>query len=196
MLKVLAKSTQGYNYKYTELSEIVKEMAEQGLDYYQYTETDPNTLKDYMYTVLIKDGKETKPLRGTEIVMATLQGKSNPAQEMGSSITYARRYSLLMALGWATEDDDEKSLEGAKKVQPQKPMQTVKPGQDVNVEYITKVQDDKLTNLIKDLGMTPEQSMADLKNFKKEKFSELTKKEADQYIKILEKRVEAKNGKQ
>ena len=28
------------------------------------------------------------------------------AQAQGSALTYARRYSLLMALGWATEDDD------------------------------------------------------------------------------------------
>ena len=105
MLKVLAKKTEGYNYKYTELSEIVGAMAELGLDYYQYTETDERTLKDYIWTVIIEDGKERKALRGAEVVKATLKN-NNPAQEMGSSITYARRYSLLMALGWATADDD------------------------------------------------------------------------------------------
>ena len=48
--------------------------------------------------------------RGCQIVDAVLQGIKNPVQEYGSSLTYCRRYSLLMALGLATEDDDGASL--------------------------------------------------------------------------------------
>lgn len=195
MLKVLAKSTQGYNYKYTELSEIVKEMAEQGLDYYQYTETDQTTLKDYMYTVIIKDGKESKPLRGCEIVTATLQGKSNPAQEMGSSITYARRYSLLMALGWATEDDDAKGLDGAKKVEPHKPIQTMKPGQDVSVDYVTQTQLEIISKSSEKLDKQTKIKL--MKEFKVNKIAELTKAQADKFIERINdinKAQEVKNG--
>lgn len=182
MLKVLAKSTQGYNYKYTELSEIVKEMAEQGLDYYQYTETDPNTLKDYMWTVIIKDGKESKPLRGCEIVMATLQGKSNPAQEMGSSITYARRYSLLMALGWATEDDDAKGLDGAKKVQPPPKFGKMEPE-----NKITPEQTGKVLKLIEELDISRDEMLMHIKKTGANDIVKLTKEQADKYIAFLEK---------
>ena len=56
------------------------------------------------------ENEETKRYRGCEIVQATLQGIKNPVQEYGSSLTYCRRYSLLMALGLATEDNDAQDL--------------------------------------------------------------------------------------
>ena len=76
--------------------------------YYQYIERIDG--EDYVMTVKIIDGKEQQPLRGCRVVNATLSGKSNPAQEQGSALTYARRYSLLMAFGLATDDDDAESL--------------------------------------------------------------------------------------
>jgi hypothetical protein len=61
-------------------------------------------------TVPIIDGKELPTRKGCRVVQAILAGKSNPAQEQGSALTYARRYSLLMAFGLATEDDDGETL--------------------------------------------------------------------------------------
>ncbi len=106
----LAKKATGYGYKYTELSQINEYVESIGGSYYQYIETTDGS--DYIITVKIdKDGKESKPLRGCRIIdTKTLQGKSNPAQELGSGITYARRYSLLMAYGLATEDNDAENL--------------------------------------------------------------------------------------
>lgn len=195
MLQVLKKGTQGYNYKYTELADIVKSMAELGLDYKQYTETDPNTLKDYMWTIIIRDGKEDKPLRGCEIVMATLQGKSNPAQEMGSSITYARRYSLLMALGWATDDDDAESMTGTKKAQPQKPMQTIKPGQDI--DPLTSAQLEILKNKFEKLKLPIEDKRKLMQDYKFRTLESLSKINAERLIEHLTriaKAQEVKNG--
>lgn len=106
----LKKNAKGYGYTYTDLAEIHKYLEEEGWTYYQYVEPDPNG-NDYIMTVKVdKDGKESMPIRGCKIPQATLSGKNNPAQEYGSALTYARRYSLLMAFGLATTDDDAESL--------------------------------------------------------------------------------------
>lgn len=104
----LAKNKQGYGYKYTDLAQIHEYLEQNNMKYYQYVETvDGN---DYIMTVPIINGVEQKPRRGVRIVDAVLSGIKNPAQEQGSATTYARRYSLLMAFGLATEDDDAASL--------------------------------------------------------------------------------------
>ena len=104
----LKKNREGYGYKYTDLAQIHQYLEENNMKYYQYVE--PIDGKDYIMTVPIIDGKEQTPRRGVQIVDAVLNGIKNPAQEQGSATTYARRYSLLMAFGLATEDDDGASL--------------------------------------------------------------------------------------
>lgn len=109
MKSTIAKKTEGYGYKYTELADINKYCEENDIRYYQEVETSEINQKDYIITYIEKDGKIEKH-RGCQIVEAVLQGIKNPVQEYGSSLTYCRRYSLLMALGLATEDDDGASL--------------------------------------------------------------------------------------
>lgn len=104
----LSKNREGYGYKYTDLAQIHEYLEQNNMKYYQYIETTEG--KDYIMTVPIIDGVEQKPRRGVQIVDAVLNGIKNPAQEQGSATTYARRYSLLMAFGLATEDDDGASL--------------------------------------------------------------------------------------
>lgn len=104
----LSKNRDGYGYKYTDLAQIHEYLEKNNMKYYQYVETTDG--KDYIMTVPIIDGVEQKPRRGVQIVYAVLNGIKNPAQEQGSATTYARRYSLLMAFGLATEDDDGASL--------------------------------------------------------------------------------------
>lgn len=104
----LSKNKEGYGYKYTDLAQIHEYLEQNNMKYYQYIERIDN--EDYVMTVKIIDNIEQKALRGCRVVNATLSGKSNPAQEQGSALTYARRYSLLMAFGLATEDDDGESL--------------------------------------------------------------------------------------
>lgn len=111
MKNTIAKRTEAYGYKYTELADINKFCEENNIRYYQEIETSEINQKDYIITYLIKDNEvEVERHRGCQIVEATLQGIKNPVQEYGSSLTYCRRYSLLMALGLATEDDDASSL--------------------------------------------------------------------------------------
>ena len=109
----LNKNKEGYGYCYTDLAEIHRYLEQNNLRYYQYVERIEGD--DYVYTVpqTIQDDGEIIDLparRGCRVVNAILSGKSNPAQEQGSALTYARRYSLLMAFGLATDDDDAESL--------------------------------------------------------------------------------------
>lgn len=109
MKTTIAKKTEGYGYKYTELADINKYCEENGIRYYQEIETSEINQKDYIITYLVYE-EHTERHRGCQIVDSVLNGIKNPVQEYGSSLTYCRRYSLLMALGLATEDDDAASL--------------------------------------------------------------------------------------
>ena len=108
-MATISKNKDGYGYKYADLAKITESLESEGLRYYQFINRIDGD--DYIMTVKIdKDGKESAPLMGCRVVQAKLNGKSNPAQEQGSGLTYARRYSLMMAYGLATEDDDAESL--------------------------------------------------------------------------------------
>ena len=108
MSNIINKNKEGYGYKYTDISEIHRFLEENNMSYYQYIDRIDGD--DYIMTVKIIDGKEQPAIRGSRVVQATLSGIKNPAQEQGSALTYARRYSLLMAFGLATDDDDAQSL--------------------------------------------------------------------------------------
>ena len=111
MKSTIAKKSEGYGYKYTELADINKYCEANGILYYQDVDTCDINGKDYIITYIYDENTNTwLPHRGCQIVEAVLQGIKNPVQEYGSSLTYCRRYSLLMALGLATEDDDGASL--------------------------------------------------------------------------------------
>lgn len=105
----IKKNKEGYGYTYTDISAINKYCEENGITYYQEVETCEINSRDYIITYLTENN-ETKRYRGCQIVQATLQGIKNPVQEYGSSLTYCRRYSLLMALGLATDDNDAQDL--------------------------------------------------------------------------------------
>lgn len=104
----VSKNKDGYGYKYTDLAQIHEYLEANNMRYYQYTDKIGDD--DYIMTVPIINGEEKPARRGVKIVDAVLNGIKNPAQEQGSATTYARRYSLLMAFGLATDDDDAASL--------------------------------------------------------------------------------------
>ena len=106
---ILNKNAQGYGYKYTDLAEIHNYLESIGSRYIQKIERIEGD--DYVFTKRCFDGKwEDDWIQGSRVVQATLSGIKNPAQENGSALTYARRYSVLLAYGLCTDDDDAQSL--------------------------------------------------------------------------------------
>ena len=120
MTATLKRNGNGYGYKYTDLAEIHRYLEITGERYFQEVETENGY--DYIVThILDATGKEIRKCRGCRI--PPLPGSKNPAQELGSALTYSRRYSLLLAFGLATSDDDGAALNTAKpdrKVRPEK----------------------------------------------------------------------------
>ena len=112
--EIPTKSGSKYSYQYVDIAQIHEYLEENNMKYYQYIERIDGD--DYIMTTRIINGMEMPPLRGSRVVDATLFGNDNPAQKQGSALTYARRYSLLMAFGLATEDNDANDLNVIKEV--------------------------------------------------------------------------------
>ena len=100
------KNADGYGYKYADLAEIHKLLEEEGKTYIQMI----HILDDGREQIMTKRDDIEEVIPGCIVAEAKLSGKNNAAQEHGSALTYARRYSLLMAYGLATDDDDAESL--------------------------------------------------------------------------------------
>lgn len=133
-----------YSYKYTDLAQIHEEMERQGLRYYQYIEPveTPAGMVDYVHTVIMNtDGEDLRSCCGCRVVDANGQ---NPTQEHGKAITYARRYSLLMALGWATDDDD---AAGNIRTRPERKTQNTAPKCPRNAEFSKMINDAQRTEV-------------------------------------------------
>lgn len=107
--EVKTKSGNNYSYQYIDIAQIHDYLESINAKYIQQIKRIEND--DYIMTKRCFDDKwEDEWLQGSKVVDATLFGTDNPAQQQGSALTYARRYSLLMAFGLATEDDDAQSL--------------------------------------------------------------------------------------
>ena len=95
------KSGNSYSYQYVDIAQIHEYLESIGSTYIQQIERIDGD--DYIMTKRSFNGEwESEWLRGSRVVDATLYGNDNPAQKQGSALTYARRYSLLMAYGLAT----------------------------------------------------------------------------------------------
>ena len=91
-----------FSYKYATLADALimarPILAKHGIAVMQTAETDENVVS--VWTTLMHSSGEYLTHQPTRLPSGA------DAQKTGSAITYARRYSLMAALGLATEDDD------------------------------------------------------------------------------------------
>jgi len=101
--KVPLKSGGEYSYRYADLASLIdavrKPLADNGLAFTQLTDVTPEG-----HVVLVSELIHTSG--ATRTGRYPLASHDRP-QEMGSEITYARRYTLSALLGVASEDDDD-----------------------------------------------------------------------------------------
>lgn len=120
-LENASKGKQGHGYKYADLAECINvakpHLAANGLAVSQMLGANDQG-KQTMITLLTHSSGQWI---SSEFVMvdAVLQGGSgkNPAQVLGSAITYQRRYAYAAMIGLAQEDDDAASVSGAPRKQ-------------------------------------------------------------------------------
>lgn len=180
-----------YSYKYTDLAQIHEEMERQSLRYFQHIETDNGV--DYMVTTLMTaEGEVIRQCRGCRVVDANGQ---NPTQEHGKAITYARRYSLLMALGWATDDDD--AVNNVRNPNPPKGAQTARKAPPKSNEAFAKIindyQADQITDAIDAMKREYESVCS---HYGVGSISQMTVDQYDDFMKIYENWKEKKANEQ
>ena len=105
---IIGNKSEGHNYHYANLADI----ARQGIEIPQMrvvplTDNEGNIqtvngeLIEYVEALISGEW-----VRGARIVIPS-SSRSNEAQNYGSALTYARRYTVLTLLGIATDDDDK-----------------------------------------------------------------------------------------
>lgn len=109
-----SKGKQGHGYKYADLAECINTakpfLSKHGLGVTQMLGMSPGG-KQTMITMLTHSSGQYMSSE-FEMVEAVLQGGGgkNPAQTLGSAITYQRRYAYAAIIGLAQEDDDAAGL--------------------------------------------------------------------------------------
>lgn len=113
-LENASKSKQGYDYKYADLAQcinVAKEpLSKNGLAVSQMLSQSQNN-KCTLITILTHSSGQYM-MSEFVLVDALLAGRAakNPAQLLGSAITYQRRYAYAAIVGMAQEDDDASIL--------------------------------------------------------------------------------------
>lgn len=111
--KLIGNKSDGYNYKYTSLGDLVLNGVElPSMRVAILTDGAGNPVLDPKGNPIEfieaerKNGDVAEWVRGARVVIPS-GNKQNEAQAYGSAITYARRYTALMLLGIACEDDNK-----------------------------------------------------------------------------------------
>ena len=131
-LRTVGKEKQGHGYSYADLasclSEAKKPLADNGLAVSQMM-----GCKDGQNTLITMLTHSSGQYICSEFIMekAILHGGAgkNPAQAMGASITYMRRYAFAAIVGLAQEDTDAKGVRDRQQEQGSGPQQSQGPQQ-------------------------------------------------------------------
>ena len=185
-IETAKKDKQGHGYMYADLAgciETAKEPLEKnGLAVAQMIGI--HGAENTLITILTHSSGQ---YLGSEFIMekAVLHGgaSKNPAQAMGASITYMRRYAYAAILGIAQEDND---ASGRKKASPQTRSQAPaqrKAPEPKQEPVITEAQRKRLMVAYKGVpDITRKAHASNLINRKISSFNDLTKKEAAHII--------------
>lgn len=108
-LEAVKKNAKGHNYKYTDLPALWEHLepvlTKLGIAVRTYSDG------EFVITVAEKDGAE---IAQSKLPLSFAKGVT--PQDLGSAVTYFRRYNLLMMFNVMTEDDDgAKAQKGAEK---------------------------------------------------------------------------------
>lgn len=109
-----SKAKQGHGYKYSDLAECINTakvpLESNGLAVTQLLgESDRGVTLTTMLTHSSGQWLRSSYVMATAVLQGG--GGKNPAQVMGSGITYARRYAYAAILGMAQEDDDAANIQ-------------------------------------------------------------------------------------
>lgn len=110
----MKKDTEGYNYKYFDINQLLDHLLPE-LEKQNLTLLQPVVAREginYLHTILIDTGADDHSQIETSI---RLPDNVKP-QDMGSAITYYRRYSLVSLFALRAEDDDAQKAQSAKPV--------------------------------------------------------------------------------
>ena len=184
--KVPTKSGGSYSYTYADLADVTEAamplLAKHALAY--AAEPDVTERGLVLRGVLMHDSGEERT--------GTLPLSGNTPQELGSSITYMRRYLLGCLTGIVTDDDDDASLAqkaATKRQAPAQRRQASPPAEMAQGEGITKAQSTALHAAFNDAGITARDGRLDYcRNLIGRAIStsnELTKAEASRVIEAL-----------
>lgn len=164
--------------KYAPLEEIIKAvtptMVKHGLSHFQSTSAEGDNI--VVTTVLMHTSGEfieSDPLR-------LPMGKTN-AQGAGSSITYARRYSLCALLGIAAEEDDDANGASGNN-QTSNENSNKQTASESQMNFVKKL----LTDITKEKGISKAQAYEVLKGEMKKDMEWFTPADASKAIKFLQ----------
>lgn len=105
-ITTVTKSKQGHNYKYATLEDIV-DIVRPTLEKHGFAVSfGVNTTADIIVTCTLMH-KEGHSIETTMQLPADKTGSKNAVQAIGSSVSYAKRYTLSSLLNIATRDDDD-----------------------------------------------------------------------------------------